>query len=200
MDHARIEAELNSFCEYLKENEAKLRAFVDIGATFDSWLQLELAHHFHKYHERMGVPDNHVLWLERLLPIPGERRRLECNISVAPPPRRRRHDRAGLWLNTRVIWINLNYEQQADSAARDIKRLAGAGQDFAYFMITLVRTTGKKSDFKEHYKDLIARIENAAPCHLLKPAFETETFRLSHGDTANLGVYFWKLGEPAPSR
>ena len=44
-----------------------------------------------------------------------------------------------------MIWININYEQQADATARDIKRLANAGQDFAYFMVTLIRTTGKKA-------------------------------------------------------
>ena len=195
MDHQRIENELDQFCTYLGEHEDKLRAYVDIGASFETWLKLELAHHLYANLESMGVPDNHVLWLERLLPIPGERRRLECDISVAPPPRRRRHDRAGLWLNSRIIWINLNYEQQADATARDIKRLAGAGQDYSYFMVTLVRTTGKKNDYKEHFKDLVQRFEAMAPCRLLQASLETETFRLSHGDTANLGIYFWKLGE-----
>jgi hypothetical protein len=197
MDHARIELEFNEFCNYLRDNEAKLRAFVDIGANFDNWLLLELSNHFYQNLEKMNVPDNHVIWLDRLLPIPGERRRLECNLSVAPPPRRRRHDRAGIWLNAQMIWINLNYEQQADASMRDVKRLAGAGQDYSYFMISLIRTTGKKADYKEHYKDLLARAEAVAPCSLLKPCFETETFRLSHGDTANLGVYFWRLGEAA---
>ena len=43
MDHARIEAALSEFCSFLKDNESKLRAFVDIGAmNFDSWLLLEL--------------------------------------------------------------------------------------------------------------------------------------------------------------
>ncbi len=200
MDHARIEAELDEFCKYLSENESKLKAFVDIGATFDEWIRLELAHFLHEHLNRMGVPDNHVLWLERLLPVPGERRRLECDISVAPPPRRRRHDRAGLWLNTRTIWINLNYDQQADTCARDIKRLAGAGQDFAYFMVTLIRTTGKKSDYKDHLKDLAARIDTLSPGTAIKASYESETFRLSHGDTANIGVYFWRLAEPPPSR
>lgn len=197
MDHARIEAELTAFCAYLQNNEEKLRAFVDIGASFDPWMLLELSNHFYQNLESMGVPDNHVIWLERHLPIPGERRRLECDLSVAPPPRRRRHDRAGLWLNARMIWINVNYEQRADATTRDMKRLAGAGQDFAYFMVTLIRTTGKKSDYKDHLKDFTQRVENAAPSAMLKSHFETETFRLSHGDTANLGVYFWRLGEAA---
>lgn len=195
MDHARIEQDFVNFCSYLRENETKLRAFVDIGANFDNWLLLELSNHFYQNLEGMNVPDNHVIWLDRLLPIPGERRRLECDLSVAPPPRRRRHDRAGIWLNARMIWINLNYDQQTDATMRDVKRLAGAEQDFSYFMITLIRTTGKKADYKEHFKDLVARAEAAAPCTLLKASFETETFRLSHGDTANLGVYFWRLGE-----
>jgi hypothetical protein len=196
MDHARIESALSDFGGYLKDNEEKLRAFVDIGAmSFDNWLLLELSNHFYHNLETMGVPDNHVIWLERQLPIPGERRRLECDLSVAPPPRRRRHDRAGLWLNARMIWINLNYDNQADAVVRDIKRLAGAGQDFAYFMVTLIRTTGKKAEYKEHLKDLVARIKTAVPAEMLKASFETETFRLSHGDTANIGVYFWRLGE-----
>ena len=199
MDHARIEAELTRFCNYLKENETKLRAFVDIGASFDNWMLLELSNHFYQNLETMGVPDNHVIWLERPLPIPGERRRLECDLSVAPPPRRRRHDRAGLWLNARMIWININYEQQADATVRDIKRLAGAGQDFAYFMVTLIRTTGKKADYKEHLKDFMTRVEGIAPTAAQKASFETETFRLSHGDTANLGVYFWRLGDASAS-
>lgn len=194
MDHPHIEDTLGQFCAYLKQSEEKLRAFVDIGAmNFDGWLLLELSNHFYQNMESMGVPDNHVIWLERQLPIPGERRRLECDLSVAPPPRRRRHDRAGLWLNARMIWINLNYDNQVDAIIRDIKRLAGAGQDFAYFMITLIRTTGKKADYKERYKDLQQRIEGAVPCEQLKVSFETETFRLSHGDTANIGMYFWRL-------
>jgi hypothetical protein len=194
MDHPHIEDTLGQFCAYLKQSEEKLRAFVDIGAmNFDGWLLLELSNHFYQNMESMGVPDNHVIWLERQLPIPGERRRLECDLSVAPPPRRRRHDRAGLWLNARMIWINLNYDNQVDAIIRDIKRLAGAGQDFAYFMITLIRTTGKKADYKERYKDLQQRINDAVPCEQLKVSFETETFRLSHGDTANIGMYFWRL-------
>ncbi len=197
MDHARIESELAGFCAYLKENEDKLRAFVDIGAGFESWMLLELASHLYQNMGRLNVPDNHVIWLDRLLPIPGERRRLECDLSVAPPPRRRRHDRAGLWLNARMIWINLNHEQQVDSSLRDIKRLANAGQDYAYFMTTLIRTTGKKAEYKQHYKQLVQRIEAVAPCVLLKPNFETDTFRLAHGDSANVGVYFWRLGEVA---
>ena len=197
MDYARIEAELTKFCEYLSENEGKLRAFVDIGASFDSWLLLELSNHLYQYKEGMGIPDNHVIWLERHLPIPGERRRLECDLSVAPPPRRRRHDRAGLWLNARMVWININYEQQADATVRDIKRLANAGQDFAYFMVTLIRTTGKKADYKDHMKDFMSRVESVAPNAQLKSSYEMETFRLSHGDTANLGVYVWRLSDLA---
>ncbi len=195
MDHAHIEEALAEFCSFLKDSEHKLRAFVDIGAmNFDNWLLLELSNHFYQNLETMGVPDNHVIWLERQLPIPGERRRLECDLSVAPPPRRRRHDRAGLWLNSRMIWINLNYDNQVDSVVRDIKRLAGAGQDFAYFMITLIRTTGKKADYKESLKDLIQRVETTVPSEMLKSSFETDTFRLSHGDTANIGTYFWRVG------
>lgn len=198
MDHAQIEAALSAFCSFLKQNENKLRAFVDIGAmNFDSWLLLELSSHFYHRLEEMGVPDNHVIWLERQLPIPGERRRLECDLSVAPPPRRRRHDRAGLWLNARMVWINLNYDNQVDSCIRDIKRLAGAGQDYAYFMITLIRTTGRKADYKEKVKDLTRRVEEAIDCEILDASFETETFRLAHGDTANIGTYFWKLGPGA---
>ncbi len=198
MDHVRIESALGDFCGFLKENENKLRAFVDIGAmNFDNWLLLELASHFYHSLSPMGVPDNHVIWPDRELPIPGERRRLNCDLSVAPPPRRRRHDRAGLWLNARMIWINLDYDNRADAVVRDIKRLGGAGQDYAYFMITLIRTTGKKAEFKEHLKDLSGRIEASVPSELLKSQFETETFRLSHGDTANIGIYFWRLGEAA---
>jgi hypothetical protein len=198
MDHARIEAALSEFCSFLKENESKLRAFVDIGAmNFDSWLLLELSDHFYKGLEPMGVPDNHVIWLDRELPIPGERRRLKCDLSVAPPPRRRRHDRAGLWLNARMIWINLDYDNRADAVVRDVKRLAGAGQDYAYFMITLIRTTGKKAEYKEHLKDLVGRIESSVTGELLGVNFETDTFRLSHGDTANIGIYFWRLGDAA---
>jgi len=196
MDHARIEATLSEFCSYLDDNEDKLRAFVDIGAmSFGNWLLLELSSHFYHNLELMGVPDNHVIWLERQLPIPGERRRLECDLSVAPPPRRRRHDRAGLWLNARMIWINLNYDNHADSVVRDIRRLAGAGQDFAYFMVTLIRTTGKRAEFKEHLKDLMQRVKTTVPAEMLSASFETDTFRLSHGDTANIGVYFWRLGD-----
>lgn len=200
MDRTQIEDTLGSFCEFLKQNESKLRAFVDIGAmNLDSWTLLELSNHFYQNLQSMHVPDNHVIWLERQLPIPGERRRLECDLSVAPPPRRRRHDRAGLWLNSRVIWINLNYDNSVDSILRDIKRMSGAGQDYAYFVITLIRTTGKKADYKDKLKDLFQRISAAVESEQLKISFETETFRLSHGDTANIGTYFWRLGTgPTP--
>ena len=47
MDYARIEAELTEFCNYLSENEGKLRAFVDIGVKQDGLIHVsKLADHF----------------------------------------------------------------------------------------------------------------------------------------------------------